>query len=126
MAKRKYPKRRSYRSRIRNFARKKSKPSLIDLIGFGAPQAMSMLGMPGMGYDVTHYIQEGNLQGAIQQGLANEVLLFTGIDINSPNKWHPEAPLMNYGLMLLMPKLVRKITKRKDINIPMLGRVKVI
>lgn len=124
MAKRRFKKTRRTGRRFAKFRKRITRPSIVDTIGFAAPQIMSMMGGDGIGYNVTDPVMSGDFKTAATRALANEVLLFTGYDMIGRG-WSWKAPLMNYGLMLAMPKIVKKIAPNKRVNIPMVGTIKV-
>ena len=119
---------RNYRRRGRNFIRRhKPKPALIDLMGFGVPQLLAMSGAPGVGYNAIDPLLAGDWNGAIRHATANEVLLWTGYDMIGGG-WNPirTSTILNYGLTFGLPYVLKKIFKRKVVNIPMIGNVRIL
>jgi hypothetical protein len=93
-------------------------------MGFVIPQIVAASGAPFIGHNAIEPALKGDIVTAAMNTLANEALLFSGFDIQT-GTWNYQAPLLNYGMMLGLPWVAKKIFKGRTVDIPMLGKVKV-
>jgi hypothetical protein len=93
-------------------------------MGFVIPQIVAASGAPYIGHNAIEPALKGDIMTAGLNTLANEALLFSGYDIQT-GSWNYQPLLLNYGMMLGLPWIAKKIFKGKTVDIPFIGKVKV-